>query len=183
VQVLASLIDNRPVNVPATVLPLTNAAKSIVMPQPNRYAPVCPPGSYQNPDQFLPCIPCPAGQFQVTCLTCIPACADWSTSTAVNNPSMYGKMGSLVLMINCPVHAPAFLFPYLQPLPGQSHCDPCGKGSYSNTTGSSTCYDCPSNTQTYDRGSTSIGDCVCLVLYYSPTSRCAHRLAGLYAQG
>jgi hypothetical protein len=64
-QVLAAYQEGRPVNTPFTVLPLSSAAKGIVMPQPNRYAPVCPPGSYQNPDQFLPCIPCPQGQFQV----------------------------------------------------------------------------------------------------------------------
>ena len=31
----------------------------------HRYNPVCPSGSYQNPDEFEPCIKCAAGRFQV----------------------------------------------------------------------------------------------------------------------
>ncbi|KAF5842498.1 hypothetical protein DUNSADRAFT_6742 [Dunaliella salina] len=49
---------------PAVVLPLKLATASLKLPQPNRYEPVCPPGGYQNPDPFEPCIKCDKGHFQ-----------------------------------------------------------------------------------------------------------------------
>ncbi|KAL6758673.1 hypothetical protein V8C86DRAFT_3025352 [Haematococcus lacustris] len=63
-QVLPSVQDSRPVNLPATVLPVTEAQKALVVPQPNRYAPICQPGTFRGADDFLPCTLCQPGQFQ-----------------------------------------------------------------------------------------------------------------------
>lgn len=49
---------------PTIVLPLQLAQQALVLPQPNRYAPVCQPGTFRGPDDFLPCTPCVAGEFQ-----------------------------------------------------------------------------------------------------------------------
>lgn len=40
------------------------ATRSFIIPQPNRYTPVCPPGYHQNADDYLPCVPCVPGYFQ-----------------------------------------------------------------------------------------------------------------------
>ena len=59
--------DLKVANVPLVVEPAVLATHSIVIPRPNLYAPVCPPGSFQNPDDYLPCIKCPPGK----CCMCI----------------------------------------------------------------------------------------------------------------
>ena len=60
-QVFSVTQDLKQAYVPQVVAPISEAVKSLVLPQKNRYAPVCPPGSYQNPDDYQPCIPCPTG--------------------------------------------------------------------------------------------------------------------------
>ncbi len=64
-QVFRTVSNLQAVDLPLVVLPLSDAATGAVIPQSNRYAPVCQPGTYAGPDEFLPCIPCPAGSFQV----------------------------------------------------------------------------------------------------------------------
>ncbi len=49
---------------PALVLPLASATQSLLLPQPNRYATVCQPGTYRGTDDFEPCIDCSPGYFQ-----------------------------------------------------------------------------------------------------------------------
>eukprot|EP00983_Pelagomonas_calceolata_P036847 1134687-Pelagomonas_calceolata.AAC.1 len=71
-QVIEKIRDLRVVLTPAVVLPLRLATASLELPQPNRYNPVCPQGSYQNPDEFEPCIKCEKGHFQV----CKRACSN-----------------------------------------------------------------------------------------------------------
>ncbi|KXZ55131.1 hypothetical protein GPECTOR_3g282 [Gonium pectorale] len=45
---------------PSLVLPLSSATRPLLLPQPNRYAPVCPAGTYRGDDDFAPCISCKA---------------------------------------------------------------------------------------------------------------------------
>ncbi len=50
-----------------------------------------------------------------------------------------------------------------QDRPGQGNCEICAKNSFANTTGEVSCYQCPANTVTAERGSTALSDCVCQV--------------------
>ena len=61
-QVFRVTQDLKVVNAPSVVLPAVLAAQAIEIPRPNLYAPVCPPGYYQNPDDYKPCIPCALGK-------------------------------------------------------------------------------------------------------------------------
>lgn len=56
--------DLKKVVLPFPVLPLSDASKPAVLPQPNKFAPVCEPGTFRGPDDFLPCIKCKPGEFQ-----------------------------------------------------------------------------------------------------------------------
>ena len=67
-QVFTVTQDLKVVNAPSVVLPAVEATQALVIPRPNIYAPVCPPGSYQNPNDYLPCIPCPAGERMLSSL-------------------------------------------------------------------------------------------------------------------
>ncbi|GFR39733.1 hypothetical protein Agub_g215 [Astrephomene gubernaculifera] len=49
---------------PSVVLPLSSATRPLLLPQHNRYAPVCQPGTYRGTDEFVECIPCNPGEFQ-----------------------------------------------------------------------------------------------------------------------
>ncbi|GLC59944.1 hypothetical protein PLESTB_001556600 [Pleodorina starrii] len=49
---------------PSLVLPLSSATRPLLLPQPNRYAAVCQPGTYRGSDDFQPCIECSPGSFQ-----------------------------------------------------------------------------------------------------------------------
>ncbi|GAX76333.1 hypothetical protein CEUSTIGMA_g3779.t1 [Chlamydomonas eustigma] len=64
IQVFTVTQDLKVVNAPAVVLPSSKAQQTITIPQPNRYAPVCPAGTIQNPNDYNPCIPCPTGYYQ-----------------------------------------------------------------------------------------------------------------------
>jgi hypothetical protein len=64
VQVYPALVDLKPAWLPFIVSPVAMATRTAIIPQPNRYVPVCPVGTHQNPDQYLPCIECAPGTFQ-----------------------------------------------------------------------------------------------------------------------
>ncbi|EFJ40756.1 hypothetical protein VOLCADRAFT_99335 [Volvox carteri f. nagariensis] len=49
---------------PSVVLPLSAATRPLLLPQPNRYALTCQPGTHRGEDDFQPCIECRPGQFQ-----------------------------------------------------------------------------------------------------------------------
>ncbi len=49
---------------PSIVLPLASATRGLIVPVDNRYAPVCQPGTFRGPDQFVPCTLCNLGEFQ-----------------------------------------------------------------------------------------------------------------------
>lgn len=55
---------------PTLVLPLAAAKRPLLLPQQNRYAETCQPGTYQGPDQFVDCIPCDKGG-----QACMPLCS------------------------------------------------------------------------------------------------------------
>ncbi|KAG1675594.1 hypothetical protein FOA52_014182 [Chlamydomonas sp. UWO 241] len=64
VQVFATQVSLQDAWIPSLVAPVSMATRSFVIPQPNRYVPVCPPGTRQNGDDYLPCVECGAGNYQ-----------------------------------------------------------------------------------------------------------------------
>ncbi|KAJ6246281.1 insulin-like growth factor binding protein [Anaeramoeba flamelloides] len=145
---------------------------------------VCDPGSYAETNASAQCYPCALGMYQESsesteCKKClIGSYADQmgSSTCKLCAKGTYNRLQAQDKCIDCPLGS------YNNEM-GQTSCTQCQKGYKSGSTGStscekcdydhyqpdaasSTCLSCPLNSQTLNKGATSLYDCVCKIDYY-----------------
>ncbi|CAJ1399234.1 unnamed protein product [Effrenium voratum] len=104
----------------------------------------CPSGSFAASNASNSCELCPEGSF---------APAVGSSECSLCSPGRYSAQGSS-RCVECPAG-------FAAPKVGAQACDWCQKDTYTSAAGSSSCLRCGLGTITVDRGTTSVGDCVC----------------------
>jgi hypothetical protein len=126
---------------------------------------VCPTGSFVQSGSTS-CVLCPAGKFSSSptnlCTSCPSGFLSSSNGSTSCDICYFGQFSTVGQSSCSPCSKGRF-----QDLNGTSECKDCPQNMYSNDTGLSSCYLCPSGSKNIVRGSISIQDCsICTAGFY-----------------